>query len=672
MVYQMNEDLLEAEIEKHNRAYWIDNKPLISDEKYDRLVESLKKLNPKNPLIFSIIDDSKSKKIKHNKPMLSLDKVFGADDVVKWANSYGAFNQSTNLNKSTDVVQWFKQGGGVQVSLKADGCSCSLIYVDGKLKRAATRGNGKEGDDITANVMVISGIPHYLQPNEIEDLSGEIEVRGEILMTFKAFKEQLDKFDEAIKNGKEKESDRPSNPRNLAAGSIKHKDPEVTRSRNLSFKAHGAIGLSGTENQVLNKLTCFGFSSVSILLAGKESQIFDVINDVKNKIKDIPYPTDGLVFAINDTSRHEEIGCTGHHPKYRLAFKFSRENAETTIENIIWETSRKGKLCPVAQAKPIEIGGATVSLCTLHNAKAVKEHELCIGDTVKIEREVIPYFLGKTKSNNGKRIELPSICPSCNHEVDWDETETQLVCPNVGSCPAQLTDYICYYVSRKITNMVGVGEEIVTKLVDSGLVKSPADLFKLTPEALLKAIERQGDQSAKNVIESIQSRRTQDLAIFLASLGIDHLGTTISEKLAAKFGSLDKILGAKESDLVGIDKIGDKMALKIVNGLKERSGLIKELLHYVKVLEVSIKTGILTGKSFCCSGSVSFEHNGRVYDNRPDIQDLIKDLGGEVKSSVGKGLTALIAGDGAGSKIEDAKKKGIQIMSGEEFQKLIS
>jgi DNA ligase (NAD+) len=321
------------------------------------------------------------------------------------------------------------------------------------------------------------------------------------------------------------------------------------------------------------------------------------------------------------------------------------------------------------QVKPIDLGGATVTLCTLHHAKTIRETKLAIGDTVLLEREVIPYFVEKTKSA-GNNIKLPTHCNSCNTALEWDETETHLVCPNSGGCPNQRLSYLEHYVSRKVCNIMGIGSELIEKLVDIQLVKSPADFYKLTAEQILAKIPRQGETSAKKAIAAIQERREQTLAVFLQSLGIEKLGETVSERVAEKFQTLDRVLVASESELMEVEKVAEGIAKAVHKGLQQRKNLIIDLCKYVVIKKIEKVEGPLTGKSFCLTGHVEVEFDGKKLDSRPDIEDLIKAKGGSIKS-VSKNLSFLIAGEGSGDKLDKAKKLSLKVIDGVALAKML-
>lgn len=652
-----NAEELASKIRQHNHKYWVDHKPEISDAEYDRLVEELRAVQPFHPVLNEMVEDSKIDlgKVRHSIPMLSLEKVFSVEDIVKWAKDSKAFGSDRP---------------GLIASHKIDGSSCSLLYEGGKLVKGATRGNGKEGDDITKNVLVVDGIPREIQSKK------KVEIRGEIYMTLSSFVKAVARFEKLIAAGKAKEEDRPSNPRNYCAGSIKQKDPNATKERQLSFMAHGVIlhedsGKMSSEQDVMEVLRRLGFEIPMVKHLSSPEQVQAVVDDIGNSRKGLPYETDGIVFAVNSLAIHRELGCTSHHPRYKVAFKFGRERGETIVAGINWNTSRNGKVIPQIELKPIDLGGATVTYATGHNAKNIKELALRKGDKVLMEREVIPYLVEKTGgSQKGGEDMLPKKCPSCGASLEWDETDTQLMCYNIGGCDAQVQAYLEHYVSRKVTNMMGVGGEILEKLLAVRLVKSPADLYRVTERQIIDKIDRQGEGSAKKIVEAIQSRREQDLATFLASLGIEHLGSSLSAQMADSFGTLNAVLSAKQDDFLKLDKVGDKLAGQVYDGLRRRKELIEELLEVVSIKIAKKIVGPLTGKSFCLTGHVELTHGGKKYDARPDIEALIKAAGGAIKG-VSKNLSYLVAGDGAGEKLEKATKANIKVITGQELEKML-
>ena len=648
-------DVLAEQIRYHNEKYWVDHNSEISDVEYDKLVERLRALDPDNPVLVELVEDQAKDaaafpKVQHDVRMLSIEKVFTVEDVIKWGTEAGAFNGEAPED-------------GLAASYKVDGSSCSLIYEDGKLVRAASRGTGTLGDDITRNAKMIDDIPHAIPSLKGQKL--RFEVRGEIYMSIASFNAALKRFNEQLEAGDADESERPTNPRNYCAGSIKQKDPNITKGRKLSFMAHGCVGRipgSDGKSETSNELALagLGFKTAFFKHVRKPEDAGQATSEIEAARKTLPYEIDGVVFTINRLSLHQELGSTSHHPRFRLAFKFSRERGETTVKGILWNTTRSGRVHPTMVVEPITLGGASVTLCTLHNAKTVKATKIGIGDKVLLEREVIPYFVQKTAGPDHEN-NVPTYCESCHAELKWDETLTNLNCPNKESCPAQLRDYLCHYVSRRVANFVGVGEKLITKLIQSGLLKSPPDFYKLTEDQIREEVERQGETSARNIIKSIGERREQTLEIFLVSLGIRGLGPSVATRLAGHFGTLDAVLAASSADFLNVEGIAETMAEVIHQGLLERKDLIQNLLKYITLKQQEKVDGKLSGKSFCLTGHVEFDYAGTHYDARPAIEDLIKSKGGTIKS-VSKTLNFLVVGEDAGSKVEKAKKAGVTIL----------
>lgn len=644
-------DNLASQIRLHNRKYWVENAPEIPDEEYDALVEALRKIAPNHEVLSEISEGGSGKKFKHLIPMLSLDKLFSIEEIGTWADGCRA---------------WEGPLAGILASYKVDGLSCAIHYEDGRMIRAATRGDGKEGDDVTQNVAVIPSVPHSIK------LRHKLEIRGEVYMTKASFERNISRFEEMLAAGSAKEEERPKNARNFCAGSLKQKDPETTNERGLSFMAHALVMHKGeqprSEAEAMDILEEAGFITPRIATIPNKTEIAGLVERVGSARPRLPYDTDGIVFGVNNVSLHAELGATGHHPKYKIAFKFAREQGETVVEGINWETSRNGRVMPVLRVKPIALGGAVVAFCTAHHAKHVKELGLAAGDKVLLEREVIPYLVRKT--SGATRGAIPDACPSCGTGLEWDETETHLLCPNQGGCSAQLLDYICHYVSKKVCNISGVGEALIKKLLDAKMIATPADLYRLQEADIVAKLDRQGESSAKKIVGAIMAKREQPLAMFLQSLGIPHLGETVSGLIAKEFKTLDAVLSAGEAGLKKVEKMGDKKPKIISAGLQTHSALIADLLKEVKIIEEKKVAGILTGKSFCLTGKVVFEYGGIQYDSRPAIEALIKSKGGDIKS-VSKNLSFLVVGTEAGDKVEKAKKAGVQTISGSQLLEML-
>ncbi|HEY3320580.1 MAG TPA: NAD-dependent DNA ligase LigA [Planctomycetota bacterium] len=642
---------LARQLAYHDYLYWEKHAPEIKDADYDQLRERLKKLDPKHPQLEHLGERTRWKDALHPAtthavPMLSIEKSFKADDVVKWATGAGAFARDS-------------EDDGLTACFKIDGSSCALIYEDGHLLRAVTRGDGRTGNDITLNARRVIGIPVTV-PAKVR-----FEIRGEIFLPLEAFEDCIARQNLDINK---------TNPRNLCAGTVLQNDPREVEKMQLQFMGHtamqalpGSNGKSDLSN--LNAMRALGFDTPLVKHVRSAEGIAQVIQEIDEKRDALPYETDGVVFTINRFALHQELGATSHHPRYRIAFKFGRQQGETTIREVLWVTSRSGRVCPAMQVEPIKLGGATVTACTLHNAKIVKERDVAKGDRVLLEREVIPHFVKKV-SSGGDAMRLPDKCPSCGTELTWDATETNLLCGNLGGCGAQLQDYLEHYVSRGATNMLGVGEKLIAQFIAAGLVKSPADLYRITEEQIRGKLERQGETSAHNIVATIQAHREQTLEIFLVSLGVRGLGPSVASRLVAHFGKLDTILSATKEELLGVEGVAETMAALLHDGLQQRKDLIAELLQFIKVKEREKIEGPLTGKSFCLTGHVEFDYEGKHYDARPDIEELIKAKGGTIKS-VSKTLDYLVVGDDPGSKVEKAKKANVSVISGQELLKLI-
>jgi DNA ligase (NAD+) len=657
-------DVLAEQIRYHNEKYWVEHKPEISDTEYDKLVERLKTLSPDHPVLIELVEDTATDarafpKVQHAVPMLSIEKVFTVDDVIAWATDAGAFKGATPED-------------GIVASYKVDGSSCSLIYEDGKLVRAASRGNGVLGDDITRNARTIDDIPQTVPVFK----GARVEIRGEIYMSIASFKAALTQFEKELAEGIAHEEDRPTNPRNYCAGSLKQKDANITRARKLSFMAHAVIGkLPGSDGKTdasnQKTLQKAGFKSSFYKLITVPEEISGAVAEIEAERKSLAYEIDGVVFTINRLALHQELGSTSHHPRFKLAFKFSRDRGETTVKRILWHTTRSGRVSPAMEVAPISLGGATVTLCTLHNAKTVKETGLIVGDKVLLEREVIPYFVQKVSPEVQSKAVLPTKCDSCGSELAWDETDTNLVCKNLGGCPSQLHDYLSYYVSRGVTNMMGIGEKLIAKLIDVKLLKSPVDFYTLKEQDILDNIERQGETSAKNIVAAIQGRREQTLETFLVSLGVKGLGPSVAARLVGHFGTLENLLKADEETLMNVEGVAETMAATIKNGLADRKELIKGLLKHVTLRESEKVDGHLSGKSFCLTGHVEFEYEGKKYDARPEIEALLKSKGADIKN-VTKTLTYLVVGADPGSKVDKARKAGVKVIDAAELVKLLN
>lgn len=631
-------------VRKWKKAYY-DGKPLVTDQVYDGAELRLSQLIPNHPVLsevgapsdgFATIDYVAEGADK----MLSLDKVYSVDEVIKFVD-----------NRNYVAMA------------KLDGLSVRSIYEDGKLILAHTRGNGVIGDVITNNFYFV----HGAVPEKINEFK-KFEIRGEVCMSNSDFqllnKERESKGEELF-----------SNARNCAAGSLKQKNFVETAGRKLVFlayvlKIHGQPDLS-KKDQLLT-LERMGFKTPRIKSPFALKGIKECIEETTKVRANLPIQIDGIVFALNDIAIRESLGCTNHHPRYEMAYKFASDSGTTKLTAIEWDITRTRRVVPVGIIDPIELSGAVCTRVTLHNAKWVYDKRIVAGEEILVERsgDVIPHFMETvrpTKDIDQKNVIIPRTCPACNAKLVI--TGVDLMCTNV-QCSGAAVKRIKHYISKPVVNIDGVGDKLIDQLVEAKLIKTPADLFKLTKDQLMP-IDRMGDRKAEKVLAAIDVARKQTPRVFLLSLGVEDLGKDISEKIA-EFVNFDTL--EITCDLLTIDGVADKTAKAILDGLKEVKWLAEELRKYVtiekkQVVKVSDSLG---GKSFCVSGHVELDFaDGAHYEDREAIQQLIKNYGGRAVSSVSKKLDYLVAGPGSGSKSDKAKEYGLPIITGADLVKMM-
>lgn len=600
---------LEEAIRRHNTLYFVKAKPEISDEEFDRLVKTLREKKPDSPVLSEIGSDISQigKTFRHETPMLSLDKCYNEEDLQHWASKFD---------------------GDVVVSPKIDGCAVTLRYGNkGELVLAATRGSGMEGETITSNAKYVKSIPQKIGLKNVE-------VRGEIYMPLSVFKRYSGTF---------------ANPRNLAAGAIKQKDPKKTGEYSLAFFAYDLLG-AGCKTEVEKRkfLAKEKFPVVEWQLVAKEKmqKVFEAFFEKREKQD---YETDGVVYKTNLVLEQERLGMTAHHPRYAIAYKFQGDSGETMLRDVIWSVSRTGTITPVGFVEPVELSGATVTRVSLHNYGMAKKMGVTIPAKVLMVRRggVIPY-LEKVLEAKGKTLAPPKKCPSCSAAVEL--RDDFLYCTNPKKCAVTKIADLDHFV--KVVDMEGFGRKHLQQLYENGLVKDPADFYSLTKEDLVP-LERMGETLATKLIANIGGKKKLLLNIFLRALSIPELGKHVA-KILMEFGSLDKILKLTQAELVPIHGIGEKIADIVVEGLKEKRSLIERLLKHVTIERVVVKrrpAGPLAGKSFLFTGAL-------LAMPREKAQELVKAKGGVAASGVFKNLDYLVVGDGggAGSKLDKVKK----------------
>jgi len=620
---------LAEEIKRHDELYWKKNEPIISDEKYDELVEELKSINPNHSAINNIPDyNCFGESIKHETPMLSMGKCYSLEDMKKWASG----------TKSLDFV----------ASPKFDGTALSVVYKDGKIFSAATRGNGEVGEDVTANAKQIGDIPYGIS------LLGRVEVRGEVFMPESMFQK--------LKATTHKDS---KNARNLCAGSLKQKDPDVTGERGLLFKAYGVIGSGAkTEQEKFKFLRKNKFQHVEARYC-KVDGFEDMYQYYLDKRDDSDFEIDGVIFTVNDVALHSKLGCTGHHPRYAHAWKIAGESATTTLLDIHYSTSRTGVVTPVAIMKPVDLSGAMVGKASLHNIGFIKSMALTKGAIIEVSRRgmVIPQ-VERVVKHGTTPFEIPT-------EVDGNavvEDGDFLRLVNLDDSAEVAVGKLRHYV--KALDIDGFGEKILRQMYDANLAKTPLGLYTLEAQRMVDRMDRMGMANAKKLIAQVDSHKIVNFADFLRSLGIHALGNTMSKTLAKKYPNLGKVLTLTASDLEAIDGVGDTTAESVVDGLKDNMELIQDLLtagiEIIYPTDKKTVSGKLSGKSFVFTGALT-------QIKRKEAQALVEANGGDAPSSVRKGLSYLVNGDddNTSGKCVKAQKLGVEIISENEFMEMV-
>lgn len=622
--------ILEEEIVKNKNLYY-SGKPIISDFEYDALEAKLKKIDPQNSIL-AIVGSLlfSGPKVAHEKKMLSLNKTYKADELIKWMGS-------------EELIGTYK----------IDGSSCSLIYDSGKLQMAKTRGDGRHGENITNKALFLSEIPKALSN------TGKLEVRGEIYCRAEKFHE-LSKVMESL--GLEK----PSNQRNIVAGILGRKE-NIELSKYLSFQAFELISnieQMETEKQKFEMLNENGFITPDTHFITSKDQIDTFLLQAQEFMSEGDYLIDGLVFTLNKLSLHDELGETAHHPRYKMAFKFQGDTKTTKINSISWQVSRNGFLTPVANVEPVELSGAMVGRVTLHNFGMVEQFKLKQGDEIEIVRsgEVIPKFLSVVTSAD-EEFSFPEKCPSCGEKVYKEEI--RLICRNV-ECPDKVKDDILNFIKK--IGIDDLSSKRLEEMIRRGFVKDISSLYELTSEQLL-SMDKVKEKLTTKILESIEKSKNSNLVNFLAALGLSGGAYNKCEKLVS-YGhdTIEKVMALKISDIEAIESFAEKSATEMVNSLKSKKNLIEKLVSYgfePKHVIASVSESEITGLKFCITGTLTFK--------RSELQKMVKENGGIVQASVNKDTNYLITNDidSSSSKFKKAKSLNLPIITEDEFFKLI-
>lgn len=658
-------DKLRREIRHNEYLYYVLDAPEITDAEYDRMMVRLRELEARYP--DSIPADSPTQRVggrassqftevRHLEPLLSLGNVFSAEELR-------AFDER--------VRSGLPAGSKVEYVMepKIDGLACSLIYENGKLVRAATRGDGVVGENVTANVRTIRSIPLTLKVPDGETVPELLDVRGEVYMPRQAFM----RLNEQRAERGESEF---ANPRNAAAGSLRQLDPQVTASRSLSFFAYYLVGEGAQpkHSESLALLAHYGFKvSENYKVVENIDEAIKYIGDFNELRQGLSYDTDGAVIKVNDVYQQRILGATGKDPRWATAYKYPPEQAETTLEDIDWRVGRTGVLTPTAVLTPVKLSGSVISRATLHNEDFIRAKDICIGDRVVINKagEIIPEVLRvvvEKRTGDEKEVEIPSVCPECGWRVERQGEEAAIRCTN-PHCPALGREGLIHFVSRDAMNIDGCGPSVINALLDAGLVRDAADLYSLCKDDLLK-LERMGEKSADNLLAALAESKKNELDKLLFALGIRHVGAKVARILATEFGSMEKLQQAQPEELAQIRDIGDKIAESVVTWLNVPANidLVERLasagLTMTFTPPASQEDNPFFGKTLVFTGTMPTL-------GRAEAKTMAQDVGAKVSGSVSKKTDYVIAGAEAGSKLEKAQQLGVTVIDEAEFLRLL-
>lgn len=659
---------LEKELERWNYEYYVLDTPSVPDSEYDKAFRELSELEKQFPTLKSPVSPTQRvggearsdlAKVRHAVPMLSIHTE--TDFEAQGAQAFDErVRKGLGLSETDDDVAY-------DVELKFDGLAMNLRYEKGILVSAATRGDGLIGEDVTANVKTIRTIPLHL-PEGVPDI---LEVRGEVIM-HKADFERLN--DEQRLDGL-----KPFvNPRNAAAGCLRQLDPKVTAKRKLSFYAYGLGEVSAavalTHSGILDKLEKWGFPVAKERRVVKGWKALAEFHDwVKSIRQSLPFEIDGVVYKVNDLAQQNELGFISREPRWACAHKYPPEEAMTSVEDIDVQVGRTGKLTPVARLKPVFVGGVTISNATLHNEDFIAELGLKIGDTVVVRRagDVIPEVvrvLSDRRTGKERDFVMPDHCPVCGSETFRDEEEKDTRCTGGLFCPAQRRESLVHFASRLALNIDGLGEKVIDQLLEAELIKTPADLYKLTDEKLL-SLDRFGKKSAANLLAALEKSKETTLARFIYALGIRHVGESTARDLASHFRSLDKLMQADADALLQVNDVGEVIAQSIIHFFEESHNrevigeLLAEGVHWPTPEAVAVNEKV-SGKTFVLTGTLPDM-------GREEAKALLLAQGAKVASSVSKKTDYVVAGAEAGSKLEKAQALGVTIIDEAQMLELL-
>ncbi|BDB24430.1 DNA ligase [Cupriavidus sp. TA19] len=661
---------LHDELDRHSYQYYVLDAPTIPDAEYDALFSELVALELEHPELQS--PDSPTQRVggealaafdtvRHRVPMLSLNNGFEDDDVLNFdrrcAQGLGRTAPAAgeaDLFSAADAVEY-------SCELKFDGLAMSLRYEDGRLVQAATRGDGETGEDVTVNVRTIKAIPLKLRGQA----PAVLEVRGEVFM----YRRDFDKL-----NARQAEAGEKTfvNPRNAAAGSLRQLDPRITAKRPLSFFAYGLGELQGVDRPATHSAMLDGFDALGLPVCKERAVVkgaqglLDFYSDIGKRRDDLPYDIDGVVYKVNALAEQERLGFVSRAPRFALAHKFPAQEMTTIVEDIEVQVGRTGAITPVARLQPVFVGGVTVTNATLHNEDEIRRKDVHIGDTVIVRRagDVIPEVVAvvaERRPADARAFVMPTACPVCGSHIERLEDEAIARCTGGLICAAQRKQALLHFAQRRAMDIEGLGDKVVEQLVDQGIVRTPADLYKLGV-AKLAALERMADKSATNLVAAIEKSRETTMNRFIFALGIRHVGEATAKDLARHFGKLDGLMAADEAALLEVNDVGPVVAQSIAHFLGEP--------HNVEVIEQLRAAGVhwpesepvaraapapLSGKTFVLTGTLPTM-------SREDAKELLEAAGAKVAGSVSKKTDYVVAGAEAGSKLDKAEALGVPVL----------
>ncbi|MBN1395127.1 MAG: NAD-dependent DNA ligase LigA [Pirellulales bacterium] len=666
---------LSEEIRRHDRLYYVEARPEISDLEYDRLLKRLQKLEAEHPEL--VAPDSPTRRIgdrpveglepfEHRVPMLSIENTYSLEELKKYGERVAKLLPG-------EPVEWV-------VELKVDGVAVSLIYEDGLLTHAVTRGDGRVGDEITHNVRTIRDIPLRLCPlsqRERGDIPPLLEVRGEIYMT----NSDLVRFNEEqtrkIERGEKAEL--LKNTRNAVAGSVRQLDPRVCAERRLRMFCHSAGDTSGlkakTHMEFLDELRGYGLAATPYV---ERFPSFDAAVDhcqsLIERLHELDFEIDGLVLKVNGFEQRERLGSTSKSPRWIIAYKFEKYEATTRLLDIRVQVGKTGTVTPVADLEPVELAGTTVSRASLHNADEIERKDVRRGDVVVVEKagKIIPHIVRVEKhlrKGSPRKYVFPSECPECGRKLARDEGGVYIRCPNL-KCPAQVKERIRYFAGRGAMDIEGLGDKLVDQLVSDKLVQSYGDLYRLEQrQDRLLNLERMGRKSVDNLLDGIDASKTRGLARLLNGLSIRHVGARAAAVLAERFGSIDVLMDATVEQLSETNEIGPIIAQSVYDFLHGKFGA--ETIEDLKSVGVKMESDIQAGGSRALEGKTLVVTGTLTKYTRDEIEELIARHGGRAASSVSKKTDYVVAGEKAGGKLAKAEQLGVKVISEAQFERLL-